>query len=97
MVDQRPLISEFQKQIQDILFEHDPIGLAKYGAPNNEYSPESQTIAPQITNGMTVEEIAKVVFEEFVKWFNIKLVGDYDRYIRIARDIVLLLNENNTQ
>lgn len=97
MADQRPLISELQKQIQDILFEHDPIGLTRHGAPSDEYSPESQTIAPKVVDGMSVEEIATVVFEEFVKWFDVKLVGDYDRYIRIARDIAPLLNENNAQ
>lgn len=93
MDDQRPLISDQQKQIQHILFEHDPIGLIRCGAPHNEYSPESQTIAPQISAGMTVEEVAKVVFEEFVKWFHINLVGNYDNYIRIARDIVKLLDD----
>lgn len=95
MADQRSLISDQQKQIQHILFEHDPIGLIRCGAPHNEYSPESQSITPQLVDGMSVEEVAEVVFEEFIKWFDEKLVGDYDRYVRIASDIVLLLNENN--
>lgn len=97
MADQRPLINKLQQGIQEVLCQHDPITLVRMGAPRDEYSPESQTIAQAISPGMTVQEVTEITHAEFCKWFDPKLAGDAIGYEDIARDIVKLLDENQTQ
>ncbi len=95
MDDQRPLISDLQKNIKVILADRDPINLMEAGCPRDEYSPESQAIAQQLTKGMSVYDITTVVYGEFIRWFNIKIAGKREEYIDIANDISILLNEND--
>lgn len=94
MVNQRPLTSELQERVKEILIKHDPIGLVSLGAPNDEYSPESQMIAPQLRTNMSESDIVDIVHAEFVKWFYKKLAGDREQYMEIATDISRVIEEN---
>lgn len=94
VVNQRPLINELQQGIQEVLCYHDPITLVKRGAPKDEYSPESQTIAQAVAPGMTIQEVTEITHAEFRKWFDHKIAGGVEKYEDIARDIVKLLDKN---
>jgi hypothetical protein len=59
-----------QKEIEQILAKHDPVGLIKMCAPPDEYSSESLLIADQLGNkDWTVEQIQKIVYNVFVEQF----------------------------
>lgn len=62
-------------EIEQILFRHDPIGIAyvddELVADNpDEYSPEVGTILPRLDTANSVDDITKIVHEEFMHWFD---------------------------
>lgn len=56
-------------ELTEILFRHDPMGLAAFGAPADEYESEAETIAPRLAGVACVDDVRRVVHEEFVSWF----------------------------
>jgi len=64
-------IHDLVSEITDILAQKDYVNLVKMGAPPDEYEPEAQRIAFQLTKGFhTVEEVASVIKEAFIHMFD---------------------------
>jgi hypothetical protein len=72
--------------VEEILFRHDPIEI-NYGFNTDEYDPEVKTILPRLKTCRSVEDVASVVHEEFLHWFNSESVGAKERYQNIAEEI----------
>lgn len=47
----------------------DPLGLLKGGAPADEYGPEIGTIVPRVAKAQSVQEVAAILHDEFIRWF----------------------------
>lgn len=72
-----------------LLYRHDPIGLAAAGCPKDEYEPEVSTIIPRLKNATTVEDVRRIVHEEFLHWFDGEgTAGPESAYSGIAQDIL---------
>jgi len=70
------LVAAVERAIDDA----DPIGLLEGGAPADEYAPEIGTIGPRVLNARSVEEVATVLHEEFVRWFGDDTAGPRHAY-----------------
>jgi hypothetical protein len=67
-----------------LLAEHDPIGIAFHPS---EYDPEVRTILPRLGEAATVEDLTRILYEEFVRWFSPHTAGPLSRYRPIAEDL----------
>ena len=67
--------------------EADPIGLLKIGAPPDEYSPEVGTVVPRVSHATDVEEVKRILHEEFVRWFGGKIAGPEMTYEALAKQV----------
>jgi len=75
-------------ELRVIINRHDPIGLLKYGAPEDEYDPEVKTIIVQLNDKQTKEQIHNLVYSEFLRWFNDEsTTGPKSAYNSLATDI----------
>jgi hypothetical protein len=64
----------------DILGEIDPQGLVNCGAPDNEYMPEAETILLRQSEWKTIDDLEKVIAEEFAWWVFLYDENDKVRY-----------------
>ena len=85
--------SGLYEEVSAILFRHDPIGL-NFGHNTNEYEPEVDTILPRLENAYSVQDVRRIVHEEFLRWFSSGttedlhgIVGREEHYQAIAADI----------
>jgi len=98
-VDDQWIIDQMQgnklllDKIVDILAKVDPQGLIRCGAPEDEYLSEAKTIFLRQSEWKTVDDLEKIVAEEFAWWFflydeneNVKYLGSPE-YKLIARQI----------
>jgi hypothetical protein len=69
-----------------ILFDEDPIGIA-LGSNFDEYEPEAFTILPRLAGCTSVDDVRRVVHEEFVTWFGASTAGPPEKYQRIAERV----------
>jgi len=75
-------------QLKIIVDKVDPIGLLSMGAPKNEYDQEIKSISNRLREGQTKQEIRKIVFDEFIKWFGEDTIkGREDLLKQIAENI----------
>jgi hypothetical protein len=70
--------------VSEALFHADPIGLIEIGAPRDEYDPEVTTILPRLREATGVDDVRRIVHQEFVRWFNTDIAGPPDRYTATA-------------
>ena len=76
----------FYDTVLAILFEADPIEI-NFGNNTDEYGPEVDTILPRLRECHSVDDLQKVIHEEFVRWFDAETAGPLDRYQPIAQRI----------
>ncbi len=69
-----------------LLFRHDPAGI-NFGGNTDEYESEAGTILPRLRGCRSVEDVRRVVHEEFVRWFEADIAGPEERYTAIAAGI----------
>jgi len=69
-----------------LLFRHDPIGI-NFEDNTGEYEPEASTILPRLSGCGSVDEMRRIVHEEFVRWFDAATAGPEERYSTIASEI----------
>jgi hypothetical protein len=81
-------------QVAALLFRRDPIGI-NFESNTDEYEPEVGTILPRLRTCTSVDDVATVVFEEFVRWFG--EAGSREAYLEIASDIWTLWQESNAE
>jgi hypothetical protein len=70
--------------VLDLLFEVDPAGI-NFETNTDEYEPEVDTILPRLEGDKTVEDLQKIVYEEFMRWFGVETAGSAGNYLGIAR------------
>lgn len=73
--------------VRRVINEYDPYGImpGSDGGPDNEYDPESKEIAEKIDLAMSVKEIAGVIKETFMYFFDED--RPLERYYRPAEEI----------
>jgi len=74
--------NQFQK-IAKILFDEDPAGI-NFEVNEDEYENEVGTILPRLDNCGSIEDVRRIVQEEFIKWFDRTIAGPEEKYQRIA-------------
>lgn len=55
--------------LSELLYRHDPVGLAAAGAPKDEYESEVSTIIPKLKNATGPNDVRRIVHQEFLRWF----------------------------
>jgi len=74
--------------LTDLLYRHDPVGLAAAGAPKDEYGPEVGTIIPRLRNANSPDDVRRIVHQEFLRWFEAEeTAGPESAYNDIAQEI----------
>jgi hypothetical protein len=79
-----------------ILFRNDPIGVSSEDN-TDEYDPEVGTILPRMPQCSSANEVRRVVFEEFQKWFTPEVAGDEMRYEEIAKELWALWSKSRSR
>ncbi len=73
-------------EVSTLLFRHDPVGI-NFETNSDEYEPEVGTILPRLHSCSTVDDVRRVVHEEFVRWFDADTAGSPEHYAKIATEI----------
>ncbi len=73
--------------VRDVLSRRDPVGIVFDDINPDEYEPEVRTIIPRLKEANCVDYVRRIVFEEFVKWFDQATAEPEARYQEIAREI----------
>ncbi|MHB9026745.1 MAG: hypothetical protein ACYC7E_21650 [Armatimonadota bacterium] len=82
---------EQYQQISALLFHEDPLGIN--GTENtDEYDPEVGSILPHLKTCKSVDEVRRVVYEEFIHWFGADMAGSEDKYDQIAKRIWAIIS-----
>lgn len=68
-----------KEKIEAILAKHDPVGLIKMGAPQDEYSSEAQMIWERTTRHFSLDKIHNIIYEVFQLQFGQGTVYRSDR------------------
>jgi len=74
------------EHVSSILLAEDPVGIDAQ-PHGDEYEPEAGTIVPRLRNSRSVDEVRRMVHEEFVAWFGVVTAGPSEKYQTIARRI----------
>ena len=78
--------------IATVLFKADPIGIAFDNENTDEYEPETGTILPRLKTCKSADDVLTVVYEQFVRWFDVGTAGPRSSYRKIADEIWPLWN-----
>lgn len=78
--------------INALLWEADPIGLAPGNPSTDEYRPEAEAILSRIDEVRAPRDMERVVHEEFVRFFGLRLAGPHRRFRGVAQRIWMLLS-----
>jgi hypothetical protein len=73
--------------VERAINEADPIGLLDDGAPPDEYEPDIRRILPRLATVQRFDDVADVLYEEFVHWFDHAIAGPRETYEAPARQI----------
>jgi len=91
VVPKRTLRLRYQnlhRGLTELLYRHDPIGLAATGAPKDEYEPEVNTIIPRLKGASSADDVRRIVHQEFLHWFGgEETAGPESAYDSIANEI----------
>src|SRR5262245_10878085 len=74
------------ERVNSILLAEDPVGI-NTEQNRDEYEPEAGTIVPRLRRCRSVDDVRRVVHEEFVEWFDVVTAGPSEKYETIARRI----------
>jgi len=84
---------ELFEAVLKVLFQHDPIGICNHDTGASQYSIEVDTILPRLERALSVEDVHKIVHEEFVYWFNATGERSASKYEAIAKEVWELIQE----
>jgi hypothetical protein len=65
----------------------DPLRLVGAGAPDDEYEPKVGTILPRLSEAHTVDDVRRVLHDEFGRWFGADVAGLAANYAVAAQRI----------
>jgi hypothetical protein len=74
-------------EVSRLLRDADPIRLVVIGAPDDEYDPEVSTILPRLREAKSLNDVQRIVHEEFVHWFGAETAGPPTHYVGVSEDI----------
>jgi len=69
-----------------LLFREDPIGI-NFETNTSEYEPEAETILPRLRQCQSVDDVCRVVHQEFVRWFGAENAGVEAGYAGVSSKI----------
>jgi hypothetical protein len=72
--------------LSKLLFEADPIGI-NFETNTDEYEPEVGTIIPRLKQSQSVDDVRRIIHEEFCKWFDVETAGPIEAYGGIASKV----------
>jgi hypothetical protein len=72
--------------LSKILFTEDPVGI-NFETNTDEYEPEVGTIIARLGECRSVDDMRRIVHEEFVKWFDVVTAGPPENYQIVAKRI----------
>ena len=75
--------------LEAILFRHDPMGI-NYEVNTDEYRPEAESITLRRAEAKSVDDVRRIVDEEFARWFNGVTVVRPEAFDPIARETWVL-------
>lgn len=75
-----------RQEITRILSEYNPLGIADESNPD-EYDLEAKTILRKLDRCGSVEDVNKIVYQDFKSWFFPDIVGEKDDYRKISEEI----------
>jgi hypothetical protein len=87
--ERKRLRSEYRElfdSVSSVLFRHDPIEI-NFETNTDEYEPEVCTILPRLGDCASEADVARVVHEEFMRWFGEDSVSTADQYAEISAEI----------
>jgi len=73
--------------VSELLFRHDPMGIAFDNENSDEYDPETGTILPRLRDCQSAGDVQRIVHEQFVRWFDAGTAGPEESYAVIASEI----------
>jgi hypothetical protein len=73
-------------EVASILFDADPIDI-NFETNTDEYELEAGTILPRLIEASTVEDVARIIHEEFVHWFGADEANAVEDYRSLAAKI----------
>lgn len=79
--------NELFEEMRRILTEADPIHIALEQVNPDEYEPEVGTILPRLKEAHSVDDVRRIVHEEFAHWFWPEIAGPEDNYQQAAVEI----------
>ncbi len=79
----------FHASVMEILYEHDPLSIMKFGVPDDEYTAEAADIISHLKNVSDVRSLKWLVYEVFRKYFSTETIASYrdERYQHIAEGV----------
>jgi hypothetical protein len=76
------------RELSELLYRHDPVGLAVAGAPKDEYESEVSTVIPKLKDATGPDDVRRIVHQEFLRWFeDEQTAGPECAYSAIACEI----------
>jgi hypothetical protein len=82
------MTTELVAAVEALLYRHDLVGI-NLGNNPDEYRPEAERIVARLPGARSVQDVRRLVHDEFVRWFDEDVAGRADRYEAVARDIWL--------
>jgi hypothetical protein len=73
-------------RVEAVLFHDDPIGI-NFESNTDEYRSEAQTIVLRLAEATCEADVAVIVHDEFVRWFDPQTAGPIERYRSAASAI----------
>jgi len=85
----KKIYKQYLDDIRQLINKHDPIALMNMDCPEDEYDPETESIAPKLKKCTTKDEVHEMVHLEFVEWFD-ESAGEKETYLLLAEDLWVL-------
>jgi hypothetical protein len=73
------------ESVANLLFDADPIGI-NFEDNTDEYHPEVGTILPRLHSCRCADDVLRVTYEEFTRWFGAGTAGSAESYRQIASE-----------
>jgi hypothetical protein len=82
------------ESVSAILFKADLVGI-NFKNNTDEYEPEAGTILPRLSHAKSVHDVARIIHEEFCRWFGAEESFSVSHYQDVAEQIWKEWNEFN--
>ncbi|WP_334121640.1 hypothetical protein [Glutamicibacter sp.] len=77
---------DLTSRVEKLLFAADPIGI-NFDTNTDEYSPEAKSIVRRLPEVGSMDDLQRIIHQEFVHWFDADIAGSVEQYRSIAESI----------